>query len=221
MVLVRMCVPALLSALTVPAHAQDLTPGTWSGDLKLTAGGQFKVEFTVRGSGDQTQATMNAVDGPASPVTDLQLSGGDIAFRWVSFACSLTRVDDSELRGNCETEDGSTGLLSLTAPESHAMAPDVLVTSDLVETRASDMYEALQRLRPYWIRPRGQGRLGYSTLVKVYIDRQVAGDASVLRSINPVEVEEVLFYSPSEATMRFGTNNEGGAILLTMRRGRP
>jgi hypothetical protein len=63
--------------------------------------------------------------------------------------------------------------------------------------------------------------MGYTAVVAVYFDRQLMGSVGVLRSLNPIDVQEVRFYTASEATTRFGTNNEGGAIVLTLGRGRP
>ena len=93
----------LATILTAPVSAQQLTRGTWTGTLKLAGGPEIAVELLVRGGGDRQQITMKAVDGPASPVLDLQVTDREIGFLWGNFSCFLVEADGSTYRGVCET----------------------------------------------------------------------------------------------------------------------
>jgi hypothetical protein len=207
---------AVLVALPVPLDAQDLSHGTWTGTLVLTNGVEARVEFLARSDRD---VTMNVVGGAASPVTDLETAEDGMRFQWGGFTCSLTRAGDWEFVGSCTTGDGTVGDLTLRQTESYGRRSDVLTTEDLIDTQATNVYDALRRLRPYWIRPRGEPRMGYSAVVMVYVDRRRVGDVTVLRDMQPADVQEVRFYSASEATTLFGTGNEGGVVLVTLRHG--
>ena len=100
-------------------------------------------------------------------------------------------------------------------------AADVLTTKDLLDTRAANVYDAVRRLRPRWLRARGMGRSrpGYEPVVKVYMESQFMGEVGVLRTLEPDAVEQIRFFNASEATTRFGTDHEGGVIVLVRRRG--
>ena len=90
---------------------------------------------------------------------------------------------------------------------------NVLTAADFtVEMQTLDLDQAIQRLRANWLRGRGG-----STPV-VYIDGQRRGGLRELSSVRVDEVERVERMNAPDATMRFGTNHDGGAILVTRRR---
>ena len=84
---------------------------------------------------------------------------------------------------------------------------------ELEEVSQLDAYQAVQRLRPNWLRPRG----GQTAQVIVDGSRQ-PGRLDVLRQYRAAQVEEMRFMSSSDATTRYGTGYDGGAILITSRR---
>ena len=87
-----------------------------------------------------------------------------------------------------------------------------------ISDTATDAYSVVSRLRPLWLRPRGTGSFGQggqpSPLV-VYLDGARYGSIDTLRSIDSNIVREMQYLSASEATTRFGTGHDQGAILVT------
>jgi hypothetical protein len=94
---------------------------------------------------------------------------------------------------------------------------NVLTHEALVETGEPDLQQAIQRLRPDWLRPRGQTIAGRT--VAVFIDGAPRGDIGELRGMQIINVLEVTFVSASEAGFRYGTlAGAGGVIDVKTRR---
>jgi hypothetical protein len=88
-----------------------------------------------------------------------------------------------------------------------------LTIDDMSEVQQLSVYQTIQRLRPRWLRQRS------NKLPNVYIDgSRRTGGLDDLRSMRTSEVQEMQYLSGSDATTRFGTGNDGGAILVTTRR---
>jgi hypothetical protein len=88
-----------------------------------------------------------------------------------------------------------------------------IVESELATLETQDAYTAIQRLRPQWLRSRS----GAAPVVIMDGTRQQVG-LSILRSIRTSELQELRYLSASDATTRYGTGFDGGAILLTTKR---
>ena len=98
-------------------------------------------------------------------------------------------------------------------------AGNVLTYDDLVATDETNLYTAIQELRPLWLRPRGATSVVAVTVVTVFVDGSLRGDASELRGMSLIDIVDVTYLSASEATFRFGTvAGSGGTIeIRTMR----
>ena len=80
-------------------------------------------------------------------------------------------------------------------------------------------YNAIERLRPIWLRARGAPSLTASNPYPVvYVDGMRHGDIDDLHTIPTGDVDTISYMSPSDATTRFGTDHTSGAILLTTTR---
>ena len=100
---------------------------------------------------------------------------------------------------------------------------NTLTAEEIAEVEALTAYEAVQYARPLWLRPRalhagatpamGSERAG----PMVYLDGVRVGTADELRRLRADRVVVMEYLSPSDATNRFGTNHESGAILVTTR----
>ena len=77
--------------------------------------------------------------------------------------------------------------------------------------------DAVRALRSQWLRPRPSGsiRNRQPVPVAVYVDGVYRGGTDVLTQIQANAVAEIRWLSGTEATTRFGTNHESGAILVT------
>lgn len=98
---------------------------------------------------------------------------------------------------------------------------DVLTRAQLEEVSYLNAYDAVQRLKPIWLRTeRGQdsfitqGRRG----LRVYVDGIPYGEKESLRTIQVQTIEEIRYLDKREATRRFGTDHSEGALLILTRR---
>jgi hypothetical protein len=107
--------------------------------------------------------------------------------------------------------------------------PSILIADDLRKSDAQNLGDAIQRLRPEWLR-RSSARAANSMGTKgnaaeplvVWIDNNRAGGTDILAQIQISNVRLVQFFTPSEAESRFGTGNSSGAIqVITMAGARP
>ena len=88
--------------------------------------------------------------------------------------------------------------------------------NDIASTAASNVYDAIQRLRPQWLTSTRIRRGGSGDDLIVYLDSNRYGTMNSLRSLSIGGVQEVRYFSASEATNRYGTGHTGGAILVLM-----
>lgn len=87
--------------------------------------------------------------------------------------------------------------------------PNLITAEELADYHNLDCYDAVRRLRPRWL----QGRAGDPTVVR---DGSHLGPASeYLAQIRVGQVASIRYLSATEATMRFGTGVNGGAIVVT------
>jgi hypothetical protein len=200
----------MATVIAVPATAQDLTHGTWTGTLELQGGAEISVEFVVAPVGGAYEITMNAVNGVPSPVTDVEIDGRKISFGWAGFSCSL-QERNNQYSGDCEAADGSSSKLTLAVPSAIETDASKLTTEDLMRTRAPTVFEAVQQLRQRWLRDRA------AVKVNVYVDREFMGGIEYLRTLEPIYVDEIRFYGPEDADRLFGGENPGGAIGIIRR----
>ena len=96
---------------------------------------------------------------------------------------------------------------------------NMLTNEQLTETGETNAYQAVQRLRPQWLRPRGQGSIGGQTVVTLFVDGSPRGDASDLNTMQVFNIEDIRYLSASEAAFQFGTiAGNGGTLVVRTRR---
>jgi hypothetical protein len=97
---------------------------------------------------------------------------------------------------------------------------DRITREQLAEMPSFTAYEVVQRFHPTWLRARGSTSFGGGPApVIVYVDQVRAGGVNELRNLRASEIEEIRYLDASDATLRFGTDHGGGAILVETRRG--
>lgn len=89
-----------------------------------------------------------------------------------------------------------------------------VTAEELASVYELDLYGAIQRLRPAWLRPGTRGALPQ---LIVNGTPQSAGIES-LRSYRATDAQEMELMSASDATTRYGTGYTAGAILVTTAR---
>jgi hypothetical protein len=96
---------------------------------------------------------------------------------------------------------------------------DVITRDELMESGATNLYDAVDRLRPQWMRARGATNLGGSagTAVVVYQGNTQLGGLDALRSITLEFAEELRFLDSSQASNTLpglGSRAVAGAIVI-------
>jgi hypothetical protein len=94
-----------------------------------------------------------------------------------------------------------------------------LTPEDMETAVYSDVYAAVESLRPSWLREYTTSIQGGPERVQVYLDGMRLGGPEMLRGIAPTSVGHLEFLSAIEASQRYGLNHGAGAILVsTLRR---
>lgn len=97
------------------------------------------------------------------------------------------------------TAEGARGTANLVTRQEIASVPE------------GNLYDALQRLRPAFLRPRSTATAG-SELPVVFVDGLRRGSLDYLRAINNREVAEVRYVGAIDATTRYGLNVPAGVL---------
>lgn len=98
-----------------------------------------------------------------------------------------------------------------------------LAEIEATRDRAEDAMALVRNLRPQFLRARGPNSFGNARggrtvpYPKVIVDGMPRGDLDVLTQIPSVTVREIRFLSSADASVRFGTGYDGGAIVVTTR----
>jgi hypothetical protein len=97
---------------------------------------------------------------------------------------------------------------------------DVITREELTGQGLANAYEAVQRLRPAFLRSRGpvSVRDPRPAMPLVYVNGVRYGEPQTLRNLRVQEVEEIRFISATDATTRWGTGHTGGVIEVMLRR---
>lgn len=108
------------------------------------------------------------------------------------------------------------------APKASIRRSENLITSDeLSGSTAQNVFQAVQVLRPGWLRSRARTSLGAGGSADglwVYMDNTRYGGIDALRQLPLTGIIEIRYLDPAEATTRFGTGHTLGAIVIRMTR---
>ena len=94
---------------------------------------------------------------------------------------------------------------------------DVVTFEELARTKdtAGNLYQALERIRPTFVRPRLSGRpmTNSASAIDVFVNGGYAGDASVLLTLNPANIASVRMQRRSQAFVMHGAALRGENVL--------
>jgi hypothetical protein len=88
---------------------------------------------------------------------------------------------------------------------------NVLTRQEIATVSVQNLYEAVQRLRPGFLRARTTSS-GPGYLPDVFVDGIRKGSPEYLRSIPATEVAEIRYLSVQDATTRYGLNVSAGVL---------
>ena len=119
------------------------------------------------------------------------------------------------------------GCASANTPAGTASQRNVLTRDEITGINVSNLHEAIQRLRPQFMRGRGASgiRSNYDPscncyrpdMPVVYMDRVRVGDLDQLRTINVEQVQQVVYITGTDTGIQIGTNHPGGVIHVITR----
>lgn len=111
----------------------------------------------------------------------------------------------------------TTGCASTGSSSGSSRNPDVITSEELrgTQIQSENAYNAVQRLRPSWLRARGSSFTGGRPLPVVFVDGTRFGELDSLRSLNVSDIVQIEFLDSRDATTRFGTGYPAGAIMVT------
>jgi hypothetical protein len=115
-------------------------------------------------------------------------------------------------------QDGEPQTTTVSAPVRPRRDPNVITGEELASRSTLTARQAIEQLRPQFLRVRGTTTLGNASsadVIWVYFDGTRMGTVEVLNNIGVHEISEIRYLNPSEATNRYGTGHVQGAILVT------
>ncbi len=95
-----------------------------------------------------------------------------------------------------------------------------LITADeIARSNASNAMEAVERLRPSFLRTRGAQSMQNSEPPTpiVYVDGMRYGTLQTLSTIPALSILSIEYMNAIDASQRFGMGHEGGAIVINTR----
>src|SRR5262249_25983725 len=112
------------------------------------------------------------------------------AATWVAAACAGPRAAESGPRAS----------------------PNVLTQTQLAATNSENLYDAITKLRPSWLTNRGPTSVTDATpaSVSVFMNGSMLGKADYLRQVALLDVTEVRYWDPGQASARFGMGHPRG-----------
>lgn len=107
-----------------------------------------------------------------------------------------------------------------TSPLSSGRGSDALGSGEIGSARVDNAYEAVMRLRPEFLRPRGAAAATDADggAPVVYVDDVKQGGPEMLRTIPVAAIAEIRYLSAMAASDRFGPLHPGGVIAVRTRR---
>ena len=105
------------------------------------------------------------------------------------------------------------------SPKSAHVTPqdrNVITADEIAKSNATNAYEAVERLRPSFLRTRGSQSLQNQEppTPMIYVDGMRYGPLATLASVPSLGIVSIQYLSAIDATQRYGIGNEGGAILI-------
>jgi len=94
---------------------------------------------------------------------------------------------------------------------------NALTRAELAAANSDNLYDAIAKLRPEWLRTRGPTSAtdATPTAVDVYMNGTLLGKADYLRDIHLLDVSEVRYWDAGQASARFGMGHPRGVIEIT------
>lgn len=133
----------------------------------------------------------------------------------VAAGCSSAKPETSV------TPQGAGDVAAAPAASKTKRDRNVITRAELDPAQLNELtaFQAIQRLRPHFFAGHGGASMqGGPSMILVYVEDSRVGGTDFLHSVRMTEVDTIRYLSGSEATLRFGTGNDGGAIVITRKK---
>lgn len=113
-------------------------------------------------------------------------------------------------------------LMACAAPTHHLQSPPFdrnhIFPEEIHRLQAANALELIKSLRPNWLHGRGAKSILFeeASYPVVYVNGNRLGDVSTLATLPADNITEMQYLNAGDATIRFGLNHPGGAILITI-----
>ena len=123
------------------------------------------------------------------------------------------------IAGACATSgaSGASAEGETAQSEGQQSSPYVITEQELRTGNYQSVYEAIEQLRPQFLRGRSARSLGGTTIPAIYVGSDRAPDEQTLHSLSASGVREIRYLTDLQANQRFGPGHENGAIVITLR----
>ncbi|MFL5478293.1 MAG: hypothetical protein ACJ79J_02545 [Gemmatimonadaceae bacterium] len=94
--------------------------------------------------------------------------------------------------------------------------------AELLSLPSSSLYDAIEKLRPHFLRARGASSIGGQNAddyASVYLDGRPYGDINSLRSLVPAQIAGVRYYDSISAQQKYGITKGSGVIDVMVKTG--
>jgi len=98
--------------------------------------------------------------------------------------------------------------------------PALITREQIQELQVTTAYDAVKTLHGNWLNSRGPESFRYPQAIQVYLDGSHVGDISSLSSIASPPIQFIRWYTPQEATAKWGIDHGAGAIEVSTKVGR-
>ena len=97
--------------------------------------------------------------------------------------------------------------------------PNLITRAELADVTQQNVFDAVRRLRPQWLRIRARGSVSIDqeSTIPVYIDGFRRGSTRLLGRLRPSVVQEIRYLDPNDAVVRYGSSHRDVAIMVTLR----
>lgn len=96
--------------------------------------------------------------------------------------------------------------------------PDTITAEQIQNTgTVSNAYILVKRFHPDWLQKRGTSSINRVSTVVIYVEGDRRGGPESLRRINVMDVESIEYFDSDEATLKFGSGHDHGAIQVQLK----
>ena len=129
------------------------------------------------------------------------------------------KVKSLLLAGFAAVAIGSLAACSMNPAPGNETGRNRISGEELASSNSATVYQALELLRPQWMSSRGPISMTDSEEARpnVYMNGNRIGDLDYLKEFYVIDVAELRFWPPAEASARFGMGNPRGVIEVIPR----